>query len=332
MSNARSRHAVALALFVSVLLVGGFASSAAADEAPLDPVIVDVVGLLEAQLGEPLIVRWLEENDARPGPLSAADLVALKRAGATDELVATLLDRARPAEPAPPAAPPAPAVPSPARAPAPTMSPQVPPAPSPAPTAPAPAPPDAAVPVTISMRYIHIPDEGEAWDLVVYLDGTPWPPMRAASSERSATVWSGERTVAPGPHLVRWAQELHRRRGDERPRHAARFDTHSLSFDLAPGTPATIAFEYRDRSGVIKRFGGPIDARVVQGDRELAALHTNDDPGYWDSLCEEIEATLDDRKPGYEVRRALKRCTRWADLWSGVAGVPPRDEVRPPVE
>ena len=88
----------------------GSASASASDE-----VCAEVVRLLEAGLGEPLVLRWLEESGKRPGRPTADDLVALKKAGASDELVAKLLDRSRDgakaASASPDGAPPAPAAP-----------------------------------------------------------------------------------------------------------------------------------------------------------------------------------------------------------------------------
>jgi hypothetical protein len=288
-------------------------SGASVTAAPSDPVLRDVVRLLEAKLGEPLILRWLEESGRKPGPPSASDLVALKRAGASDELVAALLDRSRggaPVETAP--------VPAAAATPAPTSAPP-----------PAPATDGATVPVDVSLRYVHRPEEGEAWELVVYLDGVPFPPLAATASQASAPTTTERRRLAPGPHLLRWAQERHAagRRGRES--HAARYDTERLAFTLAPAAPGTIEFDFRDLNGLILRFGGPIDARVAQGDRELAAVHTNNDPEKWPLLCEDIEASLNGAQPGLAERRQLRSCVRWADLWKGAATVPERAAVRP---
>jgi hypothetical protein len=293
------------------------AAALAADQTaaalPADPVLRDVVRLLEAKLGEPLILRWLEESGRTPAPPTASDLVALKRAGASDELVAALLDRAKRA---------APPVPSPA------------PGPSPPPASATPPPPSTAaagttVPVDVSLRYIHRPEEDEPWEFVVYLDGDPFPPLAATASEGSAPTTTERRQLAPGPHLLRWAQERHAANRRGRASHAARFDTERLSFTLAPGVPATIELDFRDLNGLILRFGGPIDARVAQGDRELVSVHTNNDPEKWPLLCEDVEANLRGDKPGLAERQELRSCVRWADLWKDTPSVPDRGTVRP---
>lgn len=308
----------------------------------------EVVRLLEAGLGEPLILRWLEDNGKTPGLPTADDLVALKRAGASDPLVAALLDRAQAAAPGPgappavtnPSAPAAPAAaptpdasaPTPAGggAPRPSERPLAAPSLTPEPLPAAAAP--ASVPLDVALRYIHVADEAEPWDLVVYLDGVPFEPVQAAPSEASAATWTSQRQVAPGPHVLRWAQELHPERQAGSGPHAARFDPARLGFELAPGTAGAIEVEYRDRAGLVLRFGGPMTVRVTQGGREIAEKHdSSGDPPNWPELCEEIEANLGGNPPGFADRQRLRHCVRWAELWSGVPAVPRRDEVRPPI-
>jgi len=292
----------------------------------LDPVVRDVVRLLDEHLGEALIVRWLAESGGRPARLSASDLVALKRAGASDELVGVLLDRAREAAKAP------------AESAAPPTSPSGVAAPS-APVAAEAAPADgvSVVPVGAEMRYIHYPYEDELaakpWQLVVYLDGRPWPPMEASITERNARTFTAESSLAPGPHVVRWAQERPREEGRrKRVLHQSRFGPGALRFELAPGAPASIQLEFRDRSGVLARAGGPIDARATQGERELAVVRSDEDPTYWKLLCEDVEANLGGRKPDLDARAELKQCVRWAELWNGAPPVPSRGEVRPALQ
>lgn len=300
--------------------------------------------LLEAGLGEPLVLRWLQESGRRPLPPTVNDLVALKRAGASDPLVGALLDAASggksPAPAAAPEVPPQPPAAAPSASPAPappvaSVAPE-PPAP-PAPPAPkavapgtlAPAKISATVPIRASLRYVHVVEEGEPWDLVVYLDGLPFDPVPAAPSSNRAGDWTFERAVAPGPHLLRWAQESHRGDASGRSTHAAKFDPEPLRFELVAGEPAAIDFEFRDRTGLFLRVGGPVTVHVTQGERELGARESDGDPAAWTPLCEEIEATLGGKKPDFSTRQALRQCARWQELWPGVAGLRPRDAVRP---
>jgi hypothetical protein len=309
-------------------------------------VIAEVVRLLDAGLGEALVLRWLEESGKNPGRPSADELVALKKAGASDELVSALLDRSRaalPASAAPPTTAPA-AAPAPAT-PANPATPAVPAAasasPASSPSSPAPVPPaapppgsraetsagaGARVPVDAALRYVHVADEGEPWDLVVYLDGTPFDPVPAAPTSSAAGTWSSQRQLAPGRHVLGWAQEMHR---EDPSRHAARFDPEPLEFDLAAGGAATIEFEFRDRTGMFLRMGGPVTVRIAQDGRELATRNSSGDPASWPLLCEEIEANLRGGKPRLVDRQMLRDCVRWNELWEGVPDLPTRDAVRP---
>jgi hypothetical protein len=307
-----------------------------------DPVVAEVLRLLESGIGEPVVLSWLAAESRPPGRPTADELIALKRAGATDALIAALLDRVAKVEGTPAAKPSPASIPEPTPAPTPRAQPETEPArvASPAPEAaaePASAPiraPQAAVPppatdapeaqatVTLSLSalYVHWPEEGEPWDLVVYLDGEPFAPLPAALTERSAERRLARRDVAPGLHVLRWSQERHGERSGERGLHGARFDPEPLPFTLAAGANAEVAFEFRDPSGLpFARRAGPVTVRVAQGGREIAArIEGGGDAARWPDLCEEIEANLEGRKASLQERQLLKRCLRWADLWSAL--------------
>ena len=326
-----------------------------------DPVVAEVLRLLESGIGEPVVLRWLAEESRPPGRPTADELIALKRAGATDDLIAALLDRAARVD-APTAVVPVPAptpasksdtapsqatpasatAPAAAPAAAPTPAPEAPqgraaalaPAAHPAATPPAAIEPEAhgTVSLALSALYVHWPEEGEPWDLVVYLDGEPFAPLPAALTERSAERRQARRDVAPGLHVLRWSQERHGERAGERGLHAARFDPESLPFTLAAGTNAEVAFEFRDPSGIpFTTAAGPITVRVAQGGKEIAArVEGGGDAARWPDLCEEIEANVEGGKPSFQERQLLKRCLRWADLWSALppGSVPDRATAR----
>ncbi len=302
-----------------------------------DPVVAEVLRLLESGIGEPVVLRWLAEESRPPGRPTADELIALKRAGATDDLIAALLERAARVD-APPAVVPVPAPTpasksgsksdaalspvTPAAVAAPAAAPTPAPAAQPAATPPAALQPEArgTVSLSLSALYVHWPEEGEPWDLVIYLDGEPFAPLPAALTERSAERRQARRDLAPGLHVLRWSQERHGERAGERGLHAARFDPESLPFTLAAGANAEVAFEFRDPSGIpFTTAAGPITVRVTQGGKEIAArLEGGGDAARWPDLCEEIEANLEDRKPSFQERQLLKRCLRWADLWSAL--------------
>ena len=308
-----------------------------------DPVIAEVVRLLESGLGEPVILRWLAEEHRPSGRPTADELIALKRAGATDELIAVLLDlaaagnrasappsHAEESRPLPPAAAPT-ADPTPGPAPPAAPEPARQPAHQPASELAATPAESGPLSLALSIIYIHEPDEGDPWDLVVYLDGQPFAPVPAARTARNAEPSRTFRDVAPGPHVLRWAQERHGERPGERGQHAARFDPEPLVFTLAGGAPAEIGFEFRDPSGIpFATAKGPITVQVKQGGKELGARReSGGEAARWPNLCEEIEANLAGGKPSFQDRMLLKSCRRWADLWSALPGpVPDRDSVR----
>ncbi len=154
----------ALALAVaapSPALADGSASAAASDA-----VVGQVLQMLQGGVTSPVILAWLQKTGKRPAAIESADLVALHKAGGSDQLLAKLIDLAQPpasggptspdagsaAAAAPPPAPPAAAAPRsapasaaaarPAAIPAPPVAPP-PPSPAAIPVAP-PAPPSAA--------------------------------------------------------------------------------------------------------------------------------------------------------------------------------------------
>lgn len=269
-----------------------------------DPVIQEIVRMLAAEISEPVIVRWIETSGRRPAAVSSSDLVALKQAGASDDLLGKLLEMAG-AEPAP--------TPTPMEAPA-----------------PAPAAPSGAVPMRFEVRYqpVSVEDE-EPWDLFVYLDGRllarAESPM-AALFPRTVTF---EGSVAPGPHVLRLVQERHRRRSGGW-YHEARVWGEPVLFTLEPETPGELKLEFRQVKLSLGAGDAPLSWRVTQGERTAAESGpAGTRPETWPPLCEEIEANLErGKRPALPIRRELERCLRWTGLWPGIAGVPSREEVR----
>ena len=80
-------------LWVTSLVPSGVQAQTATAEA-VDPVVGDVVRMLEVGIEPDLILRWLESSGKRPGPLSADDVIALSEAKAPKELIQALLDLA----------------------------------------------------------------------------------------------------------------------------------------------------------------------------------------------------------------------------------------------
>lgn len=92
----------------------------------------NVIELVKAGMSEDLIIKSLKRTN-KPADLSPADMVKLKQAGVSDNIISVMLDpTATPAAAAP--------APAPAAAPAPPPAPEPAPTPAPAPSASAPAP------------------------------------------------------------------------------------------------------------------------------------------------------------------------------------------------
>jgi curli biogenesis system outer membrane secretion channel CsgG len=134
--------AVAFTLLVALALGQTAAPKAAPKATPVkaaapkaaQPSAVDsVIESVKAGLSESLIIRTLQREN-KPANLAPADLVKLKNAGVSENIIGVMLDPA--SAPAPAAA----AAPAPAPAPVAAATPAPAPAPEPAPTAAAPAP------------------------------------------------------------------------------------------------------------------------------------------------------------------------------------------------
>ncbi len=310
-------------------------------------VLDEVRTMLEAGMSEPIIVRWLDGNDRRPRHPSAADLIALKEAGASDELLTRVLELAGEAPDAmpesaePPAAarpepPPAADAPraattaAPATAPPPVTA--TPPAAPPARTALPAAAPTAntagEVPVYFELSYLPDFDEDEdEWRLYLYVDGEPLTYVPAGSLLSSKPL-RFRQFLAPGSHTLRVAQERHVKRGRDRWFHAARMASLELPLALAAGERADVELKFRQPRLAFGSSEGPLSYRLVQGETVAVIEKQGGDPEDWAVVCEELEANAEDsRELKKSLRRQLDDCTPWAALWTG-REVPSRDEVR----
>jgi hypothetical protein len=315
------RSALPLAL---ILLL---APALPARAAELDPVVQEVTRMLEGGVSEPVVASWLETSGRRPARVDSAELVALHKAKASDDLMKRLIRLASGA-PAPAAAAPETQPIQPASA-----------APEPAPPPPAPAaalvPAAAAagtVPVRFQLAYRPFAAEEDApsWSLFVYLDGRLLTGSKPAMVSLTTRSWELDRSLPAGHHVIRLVQERHERRfGSDRWQHASRVAPEPLAFDLAAGGSWRVSVQL-DQVKISRK--GPLTLRVTRGDREVAAVTGGAEPDVWKPLCEDIEANVAGGKPSADARRELARCVRWAALFPGIDGVPSRDEIRTELE
>lgn len=306
-------HALPLALVI--LLTTALPARAA----ELDPVVQEVVHMLEGGVSEPVVAAWLASSGRRPAKVDSAELVALEKAKASDDLMKRLIRLANGTSEPPAAAPVAPPPPM---------------ATPPAPVASAPAAPET-VPVRFQLSYRPFTSEEDApsWSLFVYLDGRLLTWSKPAMISLTARSWELDRGLPPGRHVIRLVQERHERRlGGDRWSHATRVAPEPLAFDVAPGggSGAWRVSLQLDQVKISRQ--GPLALKAMRGDREVVAIQGGGEPDSWPPLCEDLEANVGAGKPSAAQRRELARCIRWADLFRGVAGVPSRDQIRADLE
>jgi len=298
-------------ILVPLAICLALAAPAAAGTEAADPVVREVVRMLEAGVSEDVVLLWLERGNRRAGTLGADDLIALTEAQASPALMERLM-----APPAPAAGPPAVTEPSGA-----------------ATTRPAEATP-GGIPVDVSIRYRPYRDpEGEVdeqWHLFAYLDGRPlaWSDGKNWLSTQRQTVDVVPR-VSPGTHVVRLLQERHRRVGGGGRRHEARVCPDAIELDVQrPGRKLEIQITEPmglSLSGKGTYVWSAWDAGEPRGEEHLLAGPPDD----WPPLCEEIEANYTDGdKIPKRVARQLERCVRWDSLWPETAAAPTREQVR----
>ncbi|MEM7355806.1 MAG: hypothetical protein AAF657_33630, partial [Acidobacteriota bacterium] len=335
------------------LLLTVSAAAPANAEPIAGPVLDEVQQMLQAEMSEEIILRWLAAQTERPRHPEAADLIALKEAGASDALLAHLMDLAaesastsapaRPQEPAPPSKPIASTRPT-TTAPPPTPVPTTKPAPAPEPTAPAataaPAPAatatpealagpsaDGEVPVRFEMSYRpDLDEDDDEWGLYVYINGEPLTYVESSNLLDSSKL-SFRRFLEPGQHVLRVTQERHEKRWGDKWLHAARMSKADFPFTLAADRGAEVTLQFRQPQFAFGSWKDPLSFRFVQGQNVQVTEDVGGDPESWVAVCEEIEANAQ----GGELRRSLRKqldgCQRWPELW-GERQVPSRDEVR----
>lgn len=300
--NRRSFWLAGLAL--SWLILSLAAGPVAADT------VDEIVRMLEGGLSEELILDWLDAAEEAPARPAAEELLKLKRAGASEELLRELVRRSRPQ--APPPASPAAAVLAPAA--------EGPESVDPVPVDPVPGVSGGVSGATAVVRFrlLYAPrfDDGEeSWDLLVYLDGRPLSYVPASSDPLGLTAGDPlqvELALPVGSHTLRLLQERHERsrRGW---RHAARAAPPAFVFELSAGADAKVDLEFHQSWG---QLTDPLTFRFSQEDRIVDREDVGGDSEYWPELCEDAgrEPSRDD-------------CLGWASLWPGISA-PPLGEVR----
>lgn len=317
----RTRQDV-VAWMVGIGLLLGLSAGAVGEEtspsdAPLDPVVSEVVEMLNAGVSDSLIVQWLEATGRRPTDVGSRGLIALTEAGASEQLTTTLLslvEEQRPEVPTDgPGVPAEPAAVAPANPAVQKVTPD--------------EPADGSVEATfrLSAKRVWVDEDepdsprDERWSVYVYLDGdfVAW-----VRPDRKGEPVQAQRVMQPGHHEIRLVLQRY-----EELRRGWSYESLSVptlvAFEVQSKDPVEIEVEmnriwglWRDR-----KAGGPLSYVIRQGSQVLAENDgSGGNPDRWQPICEDVEANF----PAAEntpraFRSSMERCVRWDTLWIDVA-------------
>ncbi len=276
-----------------------------------DPVVADVVRMLDAGLEPRLIRDWLDSDNRRLGPLSANDMIALAAANATAELIEDLLQRARgtgETGAAPPAAPPV----SDATA-----------SQLPTQTVPERDSGDCCL-IDFSVEY-RAPerDVGEGMDaprgdLYLYIDGRFVGRFEPRGEIAGGGVQNFTHRLAPGSHTIRLTRELHlpsknRKAGGTRD-HVTTVSPSSITFEVYPGARWTMDIRWAQGVFSTKRplhWRWSKDGAPVAGEERVGAYQED-----WPFLCDDVEISRDSGAIAeWRATDRSRNCVTWASLW-----------------
>jgi len=283
----------------------------------VDPIVTDVVRMLEVGIEPDLILNWLQSSGKRPGPLSADDVIALSEAKAPKELIQALLDLATPAAQAP-VAPVAPSADVPAR-PA-VAAPVSPPSPQPGRV----TSDSECCLVDFSVEYRVSEDmigdgfEGPEQDLFLYLDGYFLARFESQGNIAARGPVPFKARVSPGTHTLRLTRELHtqtdpRKHPDEWD-HLTTVSPSVIEFAVEPGADWNLDIHWTQGEFTLKpplHWRWSRDGVEVAGQKHAGA-HRED----WPFLCDDVEVSRDNGAiSGWRARDRRKGCVDWSSLW-----------------
>jgi len=284
-------------LFTTILLVLAIGSPVAAAE--LDPLVTDVIRMLDEGVDTEFIAAWLDRTETRPGALTPDDLIALSNAKTPEQLVRKLMDMA-PAEETP--------VPA--------------------------AFSDTIVQFIIDYRPGVVEDQTTPWDLFVYLDGRPlsrasgWASHSATHMEKLYV----EQTLAPGRHEIRLLQEQHRMKSKRKGTwsHSARVFPTAVLFDIDSAGSWRVEIVVDEEGLLHPGRKSPVDYIITRdGDIVEQGVDLGPATRKWPLLCEEVATQFPGAKlQSGSAQRAMGGCMRWDSLWADMEQVPDRSTVR----
>ena len=325
----RTRQDV-VAWMVGIGLLLGLSAGAVGEEtspsdAPLDPVVSEVVEILNAGVSDSLILQWLDSTDRRPTDVGSQGLIALTEAGASEQLTTTLLelvgsqDVKGPLEKSKPA----------------PESTETGTATSSLSTAVSPGAPVGAVEAVVRLGAKRVwVDEDEPdspreprWNVYLYLDGdlVAWtrPTLQGEPAEARRVVQSGLREMRV---VLQRNEEL--RRGWS---YESLVVPTPIAYPAQAGDPIEIEVDLRRIWGLWRdrKDGGPMSWVVRQGDQVLSESGgSGGNPDRWQPVCEDVEANFPDAEGvPKRFRSAMSRCIRWETLWTGAGKSTSRADI-----
>lgn len=312
---------VRLLLLGLLLFSSTRAFAAGSSVTDLDPVVADIVEMLNAGVDEGVILQWLESTDRRPADVGSQGLIALTEAEASEDFVKVLLTRVEVQAGEGPvmASPPPLATPRAVES-TPVATPRV---------------SQGTAEAVIQLRAQRVwVDEDEPdrprdppWDVFLYLDGelVAWarPTLKGEPVEARRVVESGQRELRI---VLQRYEEL---------RGGWQYESLSVptlvSFEASGDEAIEIEVGMTRIWGVWRqrKDGGPLSYDIRQGDRVLAEHGgTGGDPNRWNPVCEDVEANfpIAEEVPK-RWRNSMSRCIRWGGLWTGTGRSTDRVEI-----
>ena len=284
----------------------------------LDPIVAQVVEMLNAGVSDGLILQWLESTGRRPVDIDSEGLIALTEAQASEPMMSRLLELVGEERPGATMAPPA-ATPT-----GPTLQ-----------ETPSAEAADGSLEAIIRLSGKRMwveedePDSprNERWKVFLYLDGelVAW-----TRPDQQGEPVEARRVIREGRREMRVILQRY-----EEARSGWNYESLAVptlvAFDAQVGDPLEIEVDmerswglWRDRSD-----GGPLSYVIRQGVRVLGeSKGAGGNPDDWQPVCEDIEANFPESQGVPRAyRSSMSRCARWADLWNGPGKETSRTEI-----
>ena len=301
------------------------------DGSQLDPVVAQVVEMLDAGVEEEIIDQWLDATHRRPTDIGSPGLIALTRSGASKELIGRMLDLVADSVPAPEPVPDAHAPVG--AAPPPDPEPSQPQLLDPVgkeayPAARVDTPADVLFLLSYKRAITQEPEPDSPppppWTVFAYLDGelVAW-----VTHSMSGEPVRANRLLAPGRYVVRVTRERHIQRGRKWV-HETQVAPTPITLDVELGGELEVDIRFHGR-WMDRESRGPLSYTVRKGNRTLAeGGPMGGNPADWQLVCEDVKANFPeaDNIPRL-YRRDMARCTSWNTLWSGAGEQTSRTEM-----